>query len=136
MNNSPHITVTSIDLERLEDLIDTLPVGSPLDSKSLLKKLGKAEVKHPLDISGDIVTMNSTVRFIVDSLPRELCMTVVYPEDALGDDHVSIFAPVGSALLGVAAGASVEWPKPGGGVLNVNILEVVGQPEREGDFAR
>jgi regulator of nucleoside diphosphate kinase len=81
--------------------------------------------------------MNSTVTFRVESSDREFSLTLVYPNDA--DDStrkISILAPVGSALLGLREGDTISWPKPGGGLLLVRILNVVFQPERSGEFLR
>jgi regulator of nucleoside diphosphate kinase len=81
--------------------------------------------------------MNSKVRFEVESSREEFCLTLVYPKDTdASGEKISIFAPVGSALLGLRQGDQIEWPKPGGGVLRVRIKEVLYQPERAGDFHR
>jgi regulator of nucleoside diphosphate kinase len=55
--------------------------------------------------------------------------------DPNGGD-ISILAPVGSALLGLAKGDEIEWPRPGGGQLRLRIEEVIYQPEREGAYYR
>ncbi|MFD2023803.1 GreA/GreB family elongation factor [Pseudocitrobacter faecalis] len=39
---------------------------------------------------------------------------LVYPNEVKSNDDISIFAPVGSALLGLAAGQTLTWPMPGG----------------------
>jgi regulator of nucleoside diphosphate kinase len=49
---------------------------------------------------------------------------------------ISVFAPVGSALLGLSQGDEIEWSRPGGGSLNVRIEEIVYQPERSGEYHR
>jgi regulator of nucleoside diphosphate kinase len=81
--------------------------------------------------------MNSTVRFRVLSTDQTFEMTLVYPRDADGSgSRISVLAPVGSALLGLSQGDEIEWPKPGGGVLQVRIEEVTYQPERAGELHR
>ena len=42
---------------------------------------------------------------------------------------VSVLAPVGSALLGLSVGQSIEWPLPGGRKMMLRVLEVLYQPE-------
>lgn len=37
---------------------------------------------------------------------------------------------------GTCTGDEIEWPKPGGGVLRVRIVEVTYQPERSGEYYR
>lgn len=91
----------------------------------------------PEEIPPTVVTMNSTVRFRVESSAEEFCLTLVYPKDVdTSGEKISILAPVGSALLGLAQGDEIEWPKPGGGVLRVRIVEVTYQPERSGEYYR
>jgi regulator of nucleoside diphosphate kinase len=85
----------------------------------------------------DIVTMNSIVRFFVESTKQEFELTLVYPKDMDSNGkNISILAPVGSAMLGLAIGDEIEWPKPGGGTLKVRITEILYQPERSGDYQR
>ncbi|MGL5992303.1 MAG: GreA/GreB family elongation factor, partial [Aeromonas sobria] len=64
-------------------------------------------------------------------------LTLVYPRDAKGDEsNISILAPVGSALLGLKVGDGIAWPGPAGRTIEVEILEVVYQPERAGELHR
>jgi len=136
MNNLSPPVVSSHDLERIEALLEAMPERALPGKGALVAELDRAEVRAPQDMPPDVVTMNSTVRFAMAVPPREFCLTLVYPEDAGGDGRISVLAPVGSALLGLAAGEGMEWPHPRGGKLRVDVLEVVAQPEREGDFLR
>ena len=84
-----------------------------------------------------VVTMNSTVCFAIEPSGEKFCLTLVYPKDVSADgDHISVLAPVGSALLGLAIGDRIEWPRPGGGLIQVKIVDIVYQPERAGDLYR
>ncbi len=137
MNIRPKIVVSSLDAERLEKLLDTLPKGAFPGKNELEGELARADVVEPKEIPPTVVTMNSTVRFRVASSAEEFSLTLVYPKDADGSSQkISILAPVGSALLGLSQGDEIEWPKPGGGVLRVHIDEVVYQPERAGEYHR
>lgn len=135
MNARPPITVSTLDAERLERLLDAMPDVAVSGKAELFEELGRAELVAPQDVPPTVVTMNSTVRFRVESSPEEFELTLVYPKDV--DDSgskLSILAPVGSALLGLSQGDEIAWPKPGGGELRVRIVEVVYQPERSGIF--
>ena len=137
MQQRPPITISSLDANRLERILDKLDHNRFPDSDALEAELNRANVVEPREIPPDVVTMNSTVTFRVESSEREFSLTLVYPKDA--DDSstkISIFAPVGSALLGLREGDEMSWPKPGGGSLKVRILKVTYQPERAGDFQR
>ena len=85
----------------------------------------------------DAITMNSTARFRDESSGEERELTLVYPRDADGSpDKVSILAPVGSALLGLRAGQTIDWPLPGGRSTRLQVLEIRYQPEAAGEFHR
>ena len=137
MEQRPPITISSLDASRLERILDSIDHNRFPDSEALEAEVNRANVVEPRDIPPDVVTMNSTVTFQVESSEREFSLTLVYPKDA--DDSstkISILAPVGSALLGLREGDEMSWPKPGGGSLKVSILNVTYQPERAGDFQR
>ena len=137
MDQRPAITISSLDASRLERLLESASGKQFPNSEELQGELLRANVVEPREIPPDVVTMNSTVTFQVESSEREFSLTLVYPKDA--DDSstkISILAPVGSALLGLREGDAMSWPKPGGGSLKVSILKVTYQPERAGDFQR
>jgi regulator of nucleoside diphosphate kinase len=118
-------------------LLDSLPASAFPGKADLQAELDRADVVEPRDVPPSIVTMNSTVRFAIEPSGEEFCLTLVYPKDATGDaDRISVLAPVGSALLGLATGDQIEWPAPGGGLIKVRIVEVVYQPERAGELYR
>lgn len=136
MNTRPKITISSLDSERLESLLESLPDGAFPGRDALEAELLRADVVPPKDVPPTTVTMNSTVRFRVG--PNEsFKLTLVYPRDADGSaDRISVLAPVGSALLGLSQGDEMEWPSPGGGSIQVTIEEVIYQPERAGEYHR
>lgn len=135
--SSTRIVLTSRDLERIERLLESLPPGAFPGRPALEAELERAEVVEPQHIPPNVVTMNSTVRFTFTESGEEFRLTLVYPKDAQGEpDRISILAPVGSALLGLAVGDEIEWPKPGGGMSTVRVIDVSYQPERSGDLHR
>lgn len=137
MKARPEITISSLDLERLYTLIESLPKNAFADIKYLEAELARANVVSPAEVPPTIVTMNSTVKFSVESTQNEFELTLVYPKDVDSSGKtISVLAPVGSALLGLAQGDEIEWPKPGGGLLKVKITGIVYQPERAGEYQR
>lgn len=137
MATKPKVVISSLDAERLEELIESMRGNALPGREALAAELDRAEVVAPKEIPPTVVTMNSTVRFKIQSSNEEFCLTLVYPKnvDASGD-KISVLAPVGSALLGLSQGDEIEWPKPGGGKMRVCIEEVVYQPERSGAHHR
>lgn len=135
MARKPRITISSLDLERLEHLLDNVD-ESPA-SIALEDELARARVVEPGKMPNNVVTMNSTVRFKVSSSNKEFCLTLVYPKDMKDPkETVSVLAPVGSALLGLSVGSEIQWPTPDGKSSVVHIDEISYQPERAGDLHR
>lgn len=131
------ITVSSRDLDRIEDLLESLPADACPGKAALLAELDQAEVVEPREVPPTLVTMNSTVRFAIVETREEFCMTLVYPKDLNGaPDRVSVLAPVGSALLGLSVGDELDWRRPGGRHVTVKVLDVPYQPERAGEYHR
>lgn len=132
----PSIRVSSTDFERIESLLDALPPDSP-GAQSLREELDRADVLAPQDMPPSVVTMRSTVRFQIDASPEMFCLTLSYPREMADvPDGISLLTPVGTALLGLSVGDSMDWPGPEGRLVRVNIADVLYQPERAGDFSR
>ena len=131
MSTVPQIVITKQDQDRLLRLIEQS------DSEALARleeEIERAEVVSPHAIPADVVTMNSDVVYEDLSSGKRRTVRLVYPKDAdaaLG--RVSIFAPVGMALIGLRAGQEIEWPTPGGN-RRVRVVDITYQPEAQGDF--
>lgn len=102
----------------------------------LREELIRANVVESEEIGADIVTMNSTVRFVDEQSDKQYELTLVYPDQAGNPGTVSIFAPVGSALLGLSVGQTIEWQVPGGRQLRLRVDSVIDQPEAQRQFHR
>ncbi len=135
--SKPPVIVSSLDLERLETLLET-PAGASFPGRAQLQaELDRAEIMEPDAVPPHVVTMNSTVKFSIQETGKDFCLTLVYPRDAGNTpEGISIFAPVGSALLGLSVGDELAWPVPGGGSMTVRVAEVTYQPERAGEMHR
>ena len=130
MPQEPQIVITSADLERLDRLLDSVSLSHTPGLDALRRELDRAEVVEPHEIPPNVITMNSMARFVDEVSGREYELTLVYPDDThLTHGTVSVLAPVGSALLGLSVGQSIEWPLPGGRTMTLRVLEVTYQPE-------
>ena len=137
MARKPQIVLSSLDLDRIEALLAAMPASVFPGKADLQAELDRADVVAPEEIPPNVVTMNSTVEFSIVETDKAFCLTLVYPRDLDGSaDKLSIFAPVGSALLGLSVGDELAWPGPGGKAMTVRVTEVVYQPERAGELHR
>ena len=137
MARKPQIILSSLDVDRIEALLAAIPSSVFPGKVDLQAELDRADVVPPEEMPADVVTMNSTVRFSIEETHQEFCLTLVYPRDMVGSaDRLSIFAPVGSALLGLAIGDELAWPGPGGKAMTVRVKEIVYQPESAGELHR
>lgn len=123
------IALTRHDLRCLERLLESDRVKAIPGTAALRDELDRADEVAPEDIAADVVTMNSTVRFVDEEANVEHELTLVYPHEAGKAGTVSIFAPVGSALLGLSVGQSFEWQVPDGRNLVLRVVNISNQPE-------
>ncbi|WP_194435596.1 nucleoside diphosphate kinase regulator [Vibrio fluminensis] len=134
MNIKPEITLSSLDVDRIYNLIESLPRNA-VSTEKLEEELERGNIVAPQEMPANVVTMNSRVRFAIEATKKEFEMTLVYPKDMNNSlDKVSILAPIGSALLGLSIGDTIQWPKPDGSNVDVTIQDITYQPEREGEF--
>ena len=137
MARKPQLILSSLDLDRIEALLAAIPSSAFAGKAELQAELDRADVLPPEQMPPNVVTMNSTVQFSIVETGKELRLTLVYPRDLDGSaDKVSIFAPVGSALLGLSVGDELAWPGPGGKAMTVRVTDILFQPERVGELHR
>lgn len=124
-------TLATHDFRRLSKLLDgQLP-------PTLADVLGFAEVTDAREIASDIVTMYSQVEIVDLHTRRRQRLTICYPGDAEPSaGFISVLSPVGSALLGLKAGAVARWQTPSGEEGAAEIAAVLFQPEASGDYVR
>jgi len=133
----PSIIVSSRDLARLEALLESPALSRHPAAIALSGELGRAQVLPPEQIPAGVVTMHSRVECVDELHGEPHSLTLVYPHEAdVERGRVSVLAPVGSALLGLSVGQSIDWQAPGGRPLRLRVVAVHYQPEAAGDFHR
>lgn len=128
MTNQPSVYLTQNDLDRLSALLETQ--GERFEK--LEGELARAAVVPSNEIPADVVTMNSRVLFANEITGERHEVTLVFPFEANIDlGKISILAPVGTALLGLRVGQSIDWEVPSGEKHRYRVIEVLYQPEQE-----
>ena len=80
MERKPNITLSSLDLDRIESLLEKNNSQFP-GRDALEAELDRADVLDPAEIPANVVTMNSTVRFTILEIAKTNTLTLVYPKD-------------------------------------------------------
>lgn len=133
----PSITVSSRDLARLEAMLESPALRRHPAAIALSEELGRARVLAPEAMPADVVTMHSRVECEDELHGDRHALTLVYPNEAdAARQHVSVLAPVGSALLGLALGQCIDWETAQGLKLRLRVTAIDYQPEAAGDFHR
>jgi regulator of nucleoside diphosphate kinase len=131
MAHLPRIYLTQNDLDRLLQLVEAQP-GKQFEK--LEGELLRAKVVHRDKLPKDVVTMNSRVIFENETTGERREITLVYPGNAdIDAGRISVLVPVGTALLGLRVGQSIDWELPGGKKQRYRIVEVPFQPEAAGE---
>ena len=114
MSSTPRIIISHRDYERLQRLLEQQPQGRDAALvERLEQELLRAEVVE--QVPSDVVAMNSTVIFEEEATGTRREVRLCYPQEARSKAGcISVLAPIGSALLGLSVGQSIEWQVPSG----------------------
>lgn len=137
MDDPTPITLSRLDVERIESLIDTPALRDSPAAQRLRAEFDRADIVEPAAMPHDVVSMNSSADCVDDSNGKHYTLTLVYPKDADADaGKISVLAPVGSALLGLRVGQSIDWPGHAGKTHRLKVTAIHYQPEAAGDLHR
>ncbi len=124
------ILISSIDAERIQNCIEKARLGglkAPVNLMPLINELNRARKVKPDEMPRDVVTMNSIVSLLNHKNKQVVKIQIVYPQDAdIAKHKVSIFAPVGTALIGYRKGDKVQWNTPAGSI-ELEILDILNE---------
>ncbi|WMJ67902.1 nucleoside diphosphate kinase regulator [Stenotrophomonas sp. 24(2023)] len=121
----PSITVSSHDMDRLDAMLDSPALSQTPAALALAQELNRATVVAPDQIPAGTVMMHSRVECQDEVSGETHVLTLVFPREANVDEgKVSVLAPVGSALLGLSVGQSIDWAAPGGRKLRLRVIAV------------
>jgi regulator of nucleoside diphosphate kinase len=105
----PAITLTRSDYDSLARLAESFSGKNPEVADQLFAELERARVVEDSRMRPDVVRMGSTLRFTTNA-GEDRTVTLVFPGQAdIAEGKVSVLTPIGAALIGLAAGQSIDW---------------------------
>jgi len=131
------IYITTSDYHRLSGLIEISRERNGDADREYLdqleEELGRAELVSPKEIPADVITMRSKVSLKDLKSGKTVMYSLVFPSEANSNEgHISVLAPIGTALLGNRSGDVVE-PRVPSGLRRLKVKEILYQPEAAGN---
>ena len=129
-HNDP-IIITQPDCLRLAHLLaHYLPTWPYL--RTLERRLADARVVPSAAVPPDVITLGTRFSFTDRRTGVSETYRLVYPDEAdLNRGRLSVFAPIGTAVLGRPAGRTLWWKVPYG-LRFITIDRILFQPEADG----
>lgn len=129
-------TITQPDHERLYPIAQAWARFSGSGRHRFVEALDAARLVASTTVPRSVVTMNATVTYRDEGAAVERTVTLVYPgEEDIDAGRVSVFTPVGQALLGRSEGERANWVALDGSRRSLMVRRVVYQPEADGESA-
>lgn len=120
--NSGALIISQAGYQQLLNVIEKHP-GSAADA--LDEEIGRAQIVTNHALPTDVVAMNSQVTFTDAETEEENTIQLVYPQHAnVNQQKISVLSPVGSALIGLSIGGTIDWPVPQGKVRSLKVVAV------------
>ena len=126
--------LTKADHVRLRRLAAQL---QPAASQAVRPLLERSYLVPSPAIPASVITMHTQVLLQDDFRGESSRITLCYPADAEpARGFVSVLSPMGGSLVGAAGGDVVRWRTVGGEHRASRVVEVLFQPEAQGDYVR
>lgn len=126
------IIISERDYNDLVNMLESLSTAEFKKASFLEEEMLRADIVEPGNLPAEVVSMNSTVRYVDMESGEMLGVRVTYPWDSnIDEGKISVLAPLGSALLGLGVGQEISWPLPNGRTKYLRVVEV----EKEGEVA-
>ncbi|UXN66121.1 nucleoside diphosphate kinase regulator (plasmid) [Phyllobacterium sp. A18/5-2] len=132
----PSIVIGKTDHERLNNVALAAADRFPEMSDGLLLELERARLVADVSVPANVVRMGSTVEYDTDTGDTRT-VTLVFPGDAdISEGKISVLTPIGTALLGLAAGQTMDWTARDDRQHKLTVLAVTEHPAAETQVSR
>jgi regulator of nucleoside diphosphate kinase len=120
---SSDIVIRDIDEDRLARLAAVMLDSKPELAEELFGELARARIASSEELPADTVQMGSTLTYEADGQRRRV--TLVYPQEAdIAAGRISVLTPIGTALIGLAEGQSIDWTSRDGRRQRLTVVAV------------
>jgi len=120
----PAITISKTEHAKLTGIAESMADRFPDDSEELLSELDRARIVADASIGADVVRIGSHVEYQTDT-GEIRTITLVFPGEAdISKGKVSVLTPIGTALIGLAAGQSMSWTARDGRNHKLTVVKV------------
>lgn len=114
MNNKTQLIIGQYESELLKKHLKDSKL-SEFNKEKLIEELKNAHIMADDQIPEDVIRLNSEVEIEELASKKKYTFTVVLPSQAnINRNRVSVFAPIGIALLGYQKGSQIQWEMPNG----------------------
>lgn len=121
----PRITLTATDHEKLTALAHAAAHTVPDIAAELSEELDRAHVLAKGCYSAGTVHMGCEVEFRDEMTGRVQRVTLVFPNEAdISKGRISVLTPIGTALIGLPVGKSIDWTTRSGETKRLTVLQV------------
>jgi regulator of nucleoside diphosphate kinase len=97
----------------------------PVVAAMLLEEIERAELHERQTLPDTAVTIGSEIVFVDERTHQLRTVELVLPALAnIAKGRISILTPMGAALYGLSAGASIDWPDLDGHERRIRIVRV------------
>jgi len=121
----PRIVLTAADHQKLSALAEAALHTMPEVAQELMAELDRAHILPEGKRRADAVHMGCEVDFRDDVTGRVQTITLVYPQEAdISKGRASVLTPIGTALIGLPLGQSIDWTTRTGERKRLTVLQV------------
>ncbi len=124
ISSKPKIVVSDLDYKRLTNLAVAARARFPEVADELQAEMTRASIADADAIPSDVVQMGSIVEFRSEGAPQRR-LELVFPPDAdIARNRISILTPIGTALIGLSVGQSIQWTGRNGQIHELTVVSV------------
>ena len=121
----PPIHLLAAESDMVAGLALQIEHRQPVVAAMLLEEIERAELHEAATLPDNSVTIGSEIDFVDERTHQMRTVELVLPAFAnIAQGRISILTPMGAALYGLSAGASIDWPDLDGHERRIRILRV------------